>query len=502
MEKLLVLPIVLPLITAGCCMLAARNVRLQRGLSFAGMLALTIGTLALFDGVRSEGILVTQAGAWPAPFGITLVADRLSAMLILLSAVVGLAVTAYASWSIGVTRERFHFYPLLNVLMLGICGSFLTGDLFNLYVCFEVMLMASFVLLTVGGDRRQLEGGVKYVILNLLSSAIFLTATGLLYGAVGTLNMADLAVRIAAYENREVINSLAMLFLVAFGLKAALFPFSFWLPASYHTPPFAVSAVFAGLLTKVGVYALLRVFTLLFVGDTDFTHTILALCAAASMVFGALAALAQQNIRRVFAFQIISTVGFMVLGIALGTPLAIAAVVFYLAQDVILKCNLFMLGGVADRLRGSGRLEHLGGFWRTRPFFSLLFLVGLLTLAGIPPFAGFWPKLALLRSTVEAGEAFLVGSIVAAAFLTLFSSFRVWSGGIWRDNPEPPQFEPDEAPRREREARWMLVPTTALSAVLVIYALGAGPLFEFAQAAASQLLDSQIYIQAVLGEGS
>ena len=501
MENLLILPIVIPLVTAGCCLLASRRIRLQRSLSLFGMVALTIATLALFDGVRSEGILVVQAGAWPAPYGITLVADRLSAMLLLLSAIAGLAVTAYAGWSVGERRERYHFYPLLNVLLLGISGSFLTGDLFNLYVCFEVMLMASFVLLCLGGERRQLEGGVKYVILNLISSAIFLTATGLLYGAVGTLNMADLAVRVAQYENREVINSLAMLFLVAFGLKAALFPFAFWLPASYHTPPFAVSAIFAGLLTKVGVYALLRVFTMLFVGDPEFTHTIIAILAASSMVFGALGALAQKDIRRVFAFQIMSTVGFMVLGIALSTPLAIAAVVFYLAQDVILKCNLFMLGGVADRLRGSGNIERLGGFWKTKPFFAILFLISLLTLAGVPPLPGFWPKLALLRSTIETGEGVLVAAIVLAAFMTLFSAIRVWSGGIWRDAP-PPDFEPTEMAEREKDARWMLVPTAALSGMLLAYAVAAGPMFEYAEAAADQLLDPQVYVQAVLGEGS
>ncbi|MHC4261015.1 MAG: proton-conducting transporter transmembrane domain-containing protein, partial [Planctomycetota bacterium] len=243
MEQLLALPIAIPLVGAGLCLAVARSLRAQALICIGGMVALTLSALAIFDAVRSEDILVLQSGAWPAPFGISLVADPLSAVLLLMSSIVGVAVAVYSVWAVDRDRRGFFYFPLLLVLMLGVQGSFLTGDLFNLYVCFEVMLMASFVLLTLGGDRRQMEGGVKYVILNLLSSAIFLTATGLLYGAVGTLNMADLSVQIARSDSPEVMNSLAMLFLVAFGLKAALFPFSFWLPASYHTPPFAVSAI-------------------------------------------------------------------------------------------------------------------------------------------------------------------------------------------------------------------------------------------------------------------
>jgi multicomponent Na+:H+ antiporter subunit D len=500
MESLLALPIAIPLVGAGLCVAFARSLRAQAFVCVAGMAAMVLAALAIFDGVRSEGILVLQAGAWPAPYGISLVADLVSAALVLMASLMGTAVAVYSAWSVDEERRSFFYFPLLLVLMLGVQGSFLTGDLFNLYVCFEVMLMASFVLLTLGGERRQMEGGVKYVILNLLSSAVFLTATGLLYGAVGTLNLADIHNQVALSEDRDLMDSLAMLFLVAFGLKAALFPFSFWLPASYHTPPFAVSAIFAGLLTKVGVYALLRTFTLMFVGDTDFTHTVLAIVACASILVGGLGALVQQDLRRVFSFQIITTGGFMALGIALATPVAIAAVVFYLVVDIATKTNLFLLGGVAERLRGGGRLEQLGGLWRSHPYLSLMLLLSLLTLAGVPPLPGFWPKLGLIQTSIEVGEEFLIAILVAGSFLSLFAVARVFARAVWKD-AELPGPEEADAPRRTEEVRWMLLPPTVLTVLIVVFGAAAGPLFDYAQSAAEQVLDPAQYVRAVLGEG-
>jgi multicomponent Na+:H+ antiporter subunit D len=234
--------------------------------------------------VWNDGIQATQPGNWPAPFGITLVADLLSAIMTVLAALMGLAIVVYSMGTIDARRVAFGYYPLLQILMMGVCGAFLTGDMFNLYVWFEVMLLASFVLLALGGERAQLEGAIKYVTLNLIASTLFLTAAGLLYALVGTLNMADLAVKLRGAEHQGLITTLSMLFLVSFGIKAGVFPLFFWLPASYHTPPFAVSALFAGLLTKVGVYALMRVFTLIFVGDMGYTHTLILIIAGLTMV--------------------------------------------------------------------------------------------------------------------------------------------------------------------------------------------------------------------------
>jgi multicomponent Na+:H+ antiporter subunit D len=499
MEALLALPIAIPLVGAGLCLLLGRSLRAQAAICTAGSVALAVTAVAILDAVRSEGALVLQAGAWPAPFGISLVADALSALLLLVSSLAGCAVAVCSAWAVDAGRRGHHYFPLVLLLLMGVQGSFLTGDLFNLYVCFEVMLMASFVLLTLGADRRQMEGGVKYVILNLVSSALFLTAVGLIYGALGTLNMADLSVRIATSDQPKVMNSLAMLLLVAFGLKAALFPFSFWLPASYHTPPFAVSALFAGLLTKVGLYALLRTFTLLFVGDPDFTHTVLASCACASIAVGGAGALVQQDLRRVFSFQIVASSGFVALGIALGSPLAVAAAVFYVALDMLTKTNLFLLGGLAGELRGGGRLEQLGGLWREHPWLSGMFLVSLLTLAGVPPLPGFWPKLALLHVAIDGGRVWLVAVVVIGSFLSLFAAARVFSRAIWRE-PTTPAPTVVDRPGRAETLRWVFGPAVALTVLILLLGLGAGPLFEHASNIAGELLDPDSYVRAVLGE--
>src|SRR3990172_2957315 len=366
MTLLLPLPILIPMHTAIITLLAYRSRRVQRWVSVSGAAALLAAALWLLTVVwhAERGIRAAQIGNWPAPYGITLVADLFSAIMVTLAGIIGLAVALYSLASIDPAREAFGYHPLYHFLLMGVCGAFLTGDLFNLYVWFEVMLMASFVLMALGGERGQMEGAIKYVTLNLLSSALFLSALGLLYAMAGTLNMADLARKfsdIPASQPHGVVTTLATLFMAAFGIKAAVFPLFFWLPASYHTPPVAVSAVFAGLLTKVGVYALIRVFTLIFVHEPGFTHTLILIIAGLTMVTGVLGAVAQSEFRRVLSFHIISQIGYMIMGLGLFTPLALAGSMFYIAHHIIVKTNLFLVSGVVNRLGGTFELKKLGG---------------------------------------------------------------------------------------------------------------------------------------------
>ena len=323
MSWLLALPIALPFAAAVLAALAPSS-RTARWISVGGSAALLLASGALMAAVLEEGVVAGQMGGWPAPFGITLVADRLAAAMVVVTAVTGLAVAVYAMAEVGPQVERLGYHALFQVLIAGVCGAFLTGDLFNLYVWFEVMLIASFGLLVLGGTREQIDGAVKYVALNLVSTVLFLSGTGLLYGMTGTLNLADLSLAVDRVENRGLLTVVAMMFMVAFGVKAAVFPLFFWLPASYHTPAFSVSAVFAGLLTKVGVYALIRMFTLVFDHDVGFTHTVLLWVAALTMLTGVLGAAAQEDFRRILSFHIVSQIGYMVLGLALYTPLALA----------------------------------------------------------------------------------------------------------------------------------------------------------------------------------
>jgi multicomponent Na+:H+ antiporter subunit D len=402
-------------------------------------------------------------------------------------------------------REAFGYYPLLMVLLMGVCGAFLTGDIFNLYVWFEVLLMASFVLLTLGGERPQLEGAVKYVTLNLLSSALFLAAVGLLYGVAGTLNMADLASRLAAVPEPGFVTALAMLFLVAFGIKAALFPLFFWLPASYHTTPAAVSAIFAGLLTKVGVYALVRVFTLLFVGDVDYTHTLLLVLAGLTMLTGMLGAIVQRDVRRMLSFAIVGHIGFPIMGLGLFTTAGLAGAVFYVVEDVIVLTNLFLIAGVVRRLSGSSLLADLGGLYRTHGGLAVLYLVSGFSLAGMPPLAGFFAKLGLIQAGLAAGQYAIVAVALVASLLTLLVVARIWAEAFWKpapaavdaaDGPAPPVVA---LPRSTTAT--LVLPIVVLAVMTVGIGVAAEPVVGLSVGAAQQLMDPSAYRGAVLGGG-
>jgi multicomponent Na+:H+ antiporter subunit D len=496
MSLLILLPIGIPLLTAIVALLA-RRLPAQRVIGVVGAAALLGAGIALFADVAANGIRTMEVGNWPAPFGIILVADLFSAIMVVLAGLIGLAVAVYSLTDIDVRREHYGYYPLFHILLLGVCGAFLTGDLFNLYVWFEVLLIASFVLLALGGERAQMEGAIKYVTINLIASTLFLIAVSILYSAAGTLNMADLARKLPALPQQGLITAVAMLFMVAFGIKAAFFPLFFWLPASYHTPPTAVSAIFAGLLTKVGVYALIRTFTLMFLQDTGYTHTIILVAAGLTMIAGALGALAQYELRRMLSFLIISHIGFAVMGLGLFTPAGLAGSVFYIIEDIIVLTALFMVAGVIRRRGGSERLDSLGGLYAAAPGLAALFLLPALSLSGIPPLSGFFAKLGLLQAGLAAEQYAIVATALIASILTLLSVTRIWSEVFWKDAPadvESVAMRSGWAPPAVARA-----PIIVLVALIVTLGLAAGPVVDLARQAASQLSEPARYVDTVLG---
>ena len=503
MTFIVLLPILTPLFTAATCLLLWGRPSAQRIVSVAGGAALLASGVALMAATRHQ-VLVAQPSGWAAPYGITIVADLFSAVMTAVAGLIGLSVLVYSWFGIDQPRQRFGFHPLFHVLLMGVCGSFLTGDIFNMYVWFEVMLIASFVLMALGGEKRQLEGAIKYVTINLISSALFLAAAGVLYATSGTLNLADLARRLSVPEGAGAANIAGGILLIAFGVKAAAFPLFFWLPASYHTPPAAVSAVMAGLLTKVGVYALVRMFSLLFVHDFVHFQPLLLGIAAATMATGVLGAASQNEFRRILSFHIISQIGYMLMGLAIFTPLALAGTIFYLAHHIIVKTNLFLIAGVVQRLQGSYQLSRLGGLYRDRPWLAALFLVPAMSLAGLPPLSGFWAKLALIRAGLEAEHYWLVGTALAVSLLTLFSMTKIWGEAFWKAAPEDLEDSHDhDTPAHNAAAvRWMAAPSIVLAALTVLIGLAAEPLFALASATAEQLLNPQLYIDAVLKEGA
>ena len=498
--------LLVPLVTAVLCVIFWRSAAAQRFLGVAGMAALLAAALRLIAATAGGDIPVVAFGNWPAPFGIVFVADLTAAIMVLVSAIIGLAVAVYSLADIGTARERYGFWAFLQFMMLGVCGAFLTGDIFNMFVWFEVMLISSFVLMCLGGEKPQMEGAVKYVVLNLISSSFFLAACGILYGQTGTLNMADLALRTREYMKPELLTVTAMLFLVAFGLKAAVFPLFFWLPASYHTPPVAVSAVFAGLLTKVGVYALVRVFTLIFTADLLFTHGLLLGLAGLTMVTGVLGAMVQFDFRRLLSFHIVSQIGYMVLGLALFTPLALAGTVFYLFHHIVVKANLFLASGVAQRYAGTFDLKKLGGLYAAAPWFALLFFIPAMSLGGIPPLSGFFAKFAIVKAGLSGDTMFgtwapvLAAVALAVGLLTLFSMTKIWAEAFWKPAHEGHVPEPGKVSPRDRF--FLLAPVAALAVLTLGLGFFPGYFFGFAETAAAQLLDPQGYINAVLGDRS
>ncbi len=467
-------------------------VRVQRWGAHVGALAQLGCGLALFHRISQEGIQVLHVGGWRAPFGITLVADTLSSILVVAVGVVGTMITAFAFAGVDPRRESGGYHPLLMVLLMGVSGAFLTGDLFNLYVWFEVMLVASFVLMALHRTTAQVRAAFLYVALNLLSSSFLLTALGILYGQSGTLNMADLSASWQQNGPPRLHLPLAMLFFTAFGIKAALFPWFFWLPASYHTPPAAISAVFAGLLTKVGVYSMYRVFTLLFRELPSWVFVLIMVISAVTMVVGVTSALTQRDFRRVLSFNLVGHIGYTTMGLGLLTPVAVAGSLLYVVHHIIAITNLYLVAGIFLRLRRGSEFERLGGLYRSYPVLSVVSMIPIFALAGIPPLSGFVAKVVLVKATFAAGAYWLGAVALAVGLLSVLSMARLWDEGFWK----PAAPDADKA-----KPIWpMVVPICALTLLSLGISVFAEPLFQLTSRAADQLLNPEPYVRAVLKE--
>lgn len=541
LDWLVPLPVLIPLVCAGLALVVGRRPRLQLLIALAAMFGATIIGIVLAFGAN-EGPIVVDVGSWAAPIGITLVADRVSSLMLVVSQVVALAVLIY---SIGEnisdpspTSPIAVFYPTFLILSAGVSNSFLTGDLFNLYVGFEILLAASFVLITLGGTRGRVRSGTVYVVVSLFSSVLFLIGIAWIYGVAGTVNMAQLSVRLAELPHATTLT-MQMILLVAFGVKAAIFPLAAWLPDSYPTAPAPVTAVFAGLLTKVGVYAIIRLQFVIFPGDR--LATLLGIIGILSMLVGILGAVAQDDAKRLLSFTLISHIGFMMWGISLASVLGLGAAIFYAAHHIVVQTALFLIVGLIERYRRTTSLTKLSNLMKQRPVLSLLFMISALNLVGMPPLTGFIGKLGLAQASVQAGTglayAMLAAGIVTS-FLTLFVVVKFWTRAFW----QPEKAEADdlavlvkgEARSRRQEMRARLPKqareverrtelqqlsartvleregggsnvimysvVVGLVALQVAMAAFAGPIYAYSQDAADNMIVGDGYVTAVLGE--
>ena len=493
---LLALPILLPLLTAIVLHLLPYRSRRLRSVAFASSL-LVLGTAAsIFAKVQQAGIQVLQVGSWPAPFGITLVADLFSALMIVMVSVIGVAVTASSFAGVDPRREALGYHSLIQVVLMGVAGAFLTGDIFNLYVWFEVLLIGSFVLMSLHRTRAQLRAAFTYVGLNLLASAFLLTAIGLLYGQAGTLNLADLARAWPERRTPGLDAALSMLFLTAFGIKAGLFPLFFWLPASYHTPPAAVGALLAGLLTKVGVYAMIRVFTLLFPDPGAGVYRVLLVLSAVTMVVGLIGALAQRDFRRVLSFNLVGHIGFTTIGLALWTPAALGGSILYVLHHMLVISTLFLVSGLFLRQRRTTDLNALGGLYRSQPAVACLALIPLFSLAGVPPLSGFVAKVGVITPMFGGGQYPLAAVALSVSLLTVLSMARLWEEAFWKPAP----VASSASTLHSRLTLPILAPIVVLVGLTLALTVLAGPVSSVSMRAAEQLLDRDTYVRAILGE--
>ncbi|TPE45975.1 proton-conducting transporter transmembrane domain-containing protein [Pontibacter mangrovi] len=501
-DLLLVLPLLIPLYGTLLCLFLWQREVWQSIMTGVVQLLWLGSVLLLLREVLSAHVVSTQIGNWPAPFGITLVADMFSVLMLVAAAVASLAVYLYALQGLDLTRQRFGYFPLLLLLQMGISGVCLTGDLFNMFVWFEVLLICCFALLSLGGSKSQLEGTLKYVTINFLASGLLLSGIGVVYSLYGSLNLAELAVLVREphHPNLPLLSMASVFFLVGFGIKSAIFPLFFWLPASYHAPPIAISALIAGLVTKVGIYAFIRLFTLVFVSDSGITLPLLAGLSALTMLVGVIGAAAQTDFKKILSFHIISQIGYMLMGLAIFTPLALAGSIFFILHNILVKTNLFLVSGLVAQRYRTFSLKKLGGVYLLQPVLALLFLLTALSLAGTPPLSGFWGKLMLAKGGLEAGNYILVTVSLGVSLITLFSMTKIWNEVFWKPRPRTDRPDTILPPVSKLRRRMAYLPVVFLLACILGMGIFASPIVRFSERAADGLLQVQPYTDTVLAK--
>ena len=492
MSHLVILPILIPLFSGAMLLVAGRW---GRAIGIAATAALLPVALLLLAQAASDAPNVYYLGDWPAPYGIVLVADRLSALMLCLCAVLALAALVYALN--GDDRRGRHFHALFQMQLLGVNGAFLTGDLFNLFVFFEILLIASYSLQLYGGGAPRVRAGLHLVVLNLVGSSLFLIGIAAIYAATGTLNMADLAVRVAAAgpEQAGLLRAGGLLLLVVFALKAALVPLGFWLSPAYSAACAPVAALFA-IMTKVGVYAILRVHGLVFGPDAGYAASLadpwLLPVGLVTVAVATVGVLASRELRRLLAYLVVLSAGTLTAALGLASESAVSAALYYILNSTLVGGGLFLLADLIARQRGDAGADLDREQRVVQPaLLGALFFIGAIGIAGLPPFAGFAAKVYILKSALAHPAAYwMLGLILGTGLLVIVALSRAGSAIFWRTGDTPATGE--------RAGMLGLVPTGALILGAAFLMLIAGPATEYTRATAAQLADRAIYIDAVM----
>ncbi|MBP1947612.1 Na+/H+ antiporter subunit D [Virgibacillus litoralis] len=491
MSNLAVLPIIIPLIAGIILAFFPKKLVLIRFLTKVFSIINLVTVSYITWKVFTSGSIIMETGGWDAPFGIVLVADSLAIILVFTTNILAVACAFYAPYSLTDRKEQYYFYSFFFFLISGVSGAFLTGDLFNLFVFFEVLLMASYALIVLGGEKVQLQESIKYVLINLFSSILFVTAIAFLYSVVGTVNMAQIAQRVQDIEQQGILTTIGILLFFVFATKAALFPLYYWMPKSYFVPNPVISALFGALLTKVGIYSIIRVFSLIFVYKIDLTHEMFIWIAGLSMIFGIIGALSTNNIKLIVAYNIIPAIGFILMGLGIFNEDSMSGSVYYLIHDMLIKTTLFLIVGTITYVAGTSDLRKFSGLIHYYPLLGWLLFVAAFVLAGIPPFSGFIGKLLLLKGALSSGEIAIVIIGLLSSLLILYSIMKIFIKGFWGEKDESLEH---------KSTKGLIAPIVFLLSLSVVLGIGAEFVYPSIESISAYLLNPEVYIESVLKE--
>ncbi|MGK9044986.1 Na+/H+ antiporter subunit D [Mammaliicoccus vitulinus] len=495
MNNLIIVPLVITFLTAVALIFVGQRPYVKRKVVLTGFTLAFLVSLYNIYMVNMNGTQTLNLGSWPVPYSIVIYVDMLSALLVTVSLFITLVVLVYSHQSIGIHRESYFYYFGVSMMVTGVNGAFMTGDLFNLFVFFEVFLMSSYLLLVIGGTKIQLQESIKYILVNVLTSAFFVLGVGMLYSITGTLNLGDLHVKFAELSetNLNIVVITFIMFLFVFATKAGMFPLYFWLPGAYYAPPIPIIALFGALLTKVGAYAIMRTFSLFYSVNSEFITQTLVVLSILTIIMGCIGAIAYYDVKKIIIYNIMIAIGVILIGAAMMDKNGMMGSIYYLLHDMIIKASLFLLIGVIIKITGTPDLRKFSGLINHYPVLGWIYFIAALSLAGIPPLSGFYGKYIIVMSTFDNGYYISGVVVLLSSLCVLYSVMRIFLMAFWGEekgyvyNPKLPINK-------------LMFASVTITVVAILFGLGADFLYPLIEKASLPFYNPETYANALGGD--